>query len=386
MIMNTEKLNKPLLSIVIATKNRTEYCIAAIKSIRETNEVLVEINIADNSDDATVKDFLESENFQNINYVYDPQPKSSIDNFNLAMGLATGEYVCMIGDDDTILPNIIELTEWAKKNDIDSISCSNYIGYYWPGAYSKFPQGVLFIPNCKREIKKIDVESKLKSLIQNGMVEFSQYSLPKTYHGIVKLEILYEIKRITGNFYGGLSPDIYSAVALACIVKTHYSVTKPFTIAGVCRKSTASASIRGEHSGRLSDAPHFKYRGNYLWDKKVPEYYSISTIWSESGLKALLDLNQIDYYSQFRSYRMHAQAIILNRHMLSIVFKETYRYMIKNNVKIFPFVPNVIFQIFYLILDKLKLEISKNIHKNQITVTNVSDIQSAVSESTSIMY
>lgn len=377
---------KPLLSIVIATKNRTEYCIAAIKSIREINVDLVEINIADNSDDTVIKDFLESEKYQNLNYIYDPQPKSSIDNFNLAMGLATGEYVCMIGDDDTILPSILELTKWAKKNDVDSISCSNYIGYYWPGAYSKFPQGVLFIPKCKAEIKKIDVESKLKSLIYNGMVEFSQYSLPKTYHGIVKLERLYEIKRITGNFYGGLSPDIYSAVALACIVKSHYSVTKPFTIAGVCSKSTASASIRGEHSGKLSNAPHFKYRGNYLWDKKVPEYYSISTIWSESGLKALIDLNKIQYYNQFRSYRMHAQAIVLNRHILSLVFKETYKYMIKNNVKIIPFIFNVIFQILYLILDKLKLEFSKYIQKKQITVTNLSDIQSAVNNLSARMY
>lgn len=40
---------------------------------------------------------------------------SSIDNFNQAMDLTTGDYVILIGDDDSILPKIVEIAHWAKK-------------------------------------------------------------------------------------------------------------------------------------------------------------------------------------------------------------------------------------------------------------------------------
>lgn len=369
---------KPLLSIVIATKNREDYCISAIKSINSINEKHIEINVADNSDSQKIKDFINDNKLLNVNYIYDPNPKSSIDNFNLAMSLATGYFVCMIGDDDAILPNIIELCHWAKDNDVDSVSCSNFIGYYWPGAYEKHPNGVLFIPKVKKKIKRINVDEKLNLLLRNGMVEFSQYSLPKTYHGIVKRERIIEIKKLTGNFFGGLSPDIYSAVSLSCVVNNHYSTTVPFTIAGVCSRSTASASIKGEHSGVLNSAPHFKYRGKYIWDSNIPQYYSISTIWSESGLKALSDLNKIELYNKFRCYRMNAQGIILNRHILPIVLNETYKWIREKKVNILHFVFYVLIEIIYLIFTKLKLEILNRLFKRRYVITDIDNIHSAI--------
>ena len=125
---------KPLLSVVIATKNREKYCMAAIESILSYNDDRVEITVADNSSTTKVKQYVEELNSPFVKYHYSSAEISSIDNFNAAMNLATGEYVMLIGDDDSILPNAIDLAAWGKENDVDSISSLDIYTYFWAGA------------------------------------------------------------------------------------------------------------------------------------------------------------------------------------------------------------------------------------------------------------
>src|SRR5690349_17226070 len=104
----------PLLSIVIATKNRQKYAIHAVESILSLNDDRIEVVIQDNSDIADLSSRLSKfKSDSRLKYRYTPPPFSSIDNFNAAVELSSGEYVCLIGDDDGINPEIIESTLWA---------------------------------------------------------------------------------------------------------------------------------------------------------------------------------------------------------------------------------------------------------------------------------
>ncbi|GEM_PF-1531209 len=280
-------MNTPLISIVIATKNRVDYCIQTVNTLLEYPEDF-ELVIQDNTDSLELKAFAEL-NFtdKRIKYNYTPPPFSSIDNFNAALELATGQYVCLLGDDDGVLENFFEVVKWAAEQDIDSVCPRHFINYLWPNESST---GRMIMPNATNQIWYNRPLENIQALVDDGIVLYTKFNLPKLYHGLVKKSCLDQVKAKTGYYLGGLSPDIYSAVALSAVVKKHVVLDFPITIAGACPKSTTVDNTKGTHSGSLENAPHFRNRAAYDWKKIVPRYYSVQTIWSESGLQAIDDL------------------------------------------------------------------------------------------------
>jgi len=324
---------RPLLSIAIATKDREKYCVKSIQSILSLNSDKIEITISDNSATPQVKKFIEELKSANVKYRYDSGPVSSIENFNRAIELTTGKYIILIGDDDTILPKAIEIAEWADNNDIDSVCSKEAVTYYWPGALEQYPTGALIIPPFGNNIKEISLKKNLISLLHNGLQHYLLYPLPKTYHGIVKKDILEKIKKITGHYYGGLSPDIYSSVAVSCIAKNHFQLEEPISVAGVCPTSTTAENFTGKHSGTLENIPHLRHREGYVFDKRIPKYYSVNTIWAESGLKALEELKEFELLKEFNIFYLLAQGRINNRKFISdLIEEETQKTLSENNI------------------------------------------------------
>ena len=313
---------KPLLSVAIATKNREQYCIAAIQSILDYRDERIEIAVADNSATTLVKEYIENLNSTQVKYRYDGGGVSSIENFNRAVELTSGEYVLMIGDDDSILPNAVDVALWAKENDADSICSNESVVYYWPNSIDIYANGHLTIPVGTSEKEAVNVKKNLVKLLKNGIQHYLLYPLPKTYHGIVKKDVLDKIKAKTGHYYGGLSPDTYSCIAVSCIARNHYIINEPISIAGVCATSTTADNFSGKHSGTVDNIPHLQNRPNYVWNVKVPKYYSVNTIWAESGLKALEELGEIKYLQLFNMYQLMAQGWVNNYKFIPDVIKK----------------------------------------------------------------
>lgn len=319
-------MKTPLISVAIATKNRQKYCIEAIKSILAYDDPDIEIAIADNSATDEVKKFVEGLNSPFIRYFFDSKDNvSSIENFNRAMSLTTGHYVMLIGDDDSILPKAVEMAKWAKENNVDSICSQENLIYYWPQVLDQYPNGVMIRPASTGKIKKIDIQKQLNALLENGLQLYLLYPLPKTYHGLVKRSLMEEIKDRVGHYYGGLSPDLYSSIAVSCIAKNHFIIDEPLSIAGVCATSTTADNFKGLHSGSLDGIPHLRNRPDYVFSDKIPLYYSVNTIWAESGLKALEELNEQELLQKFNMHRLMAQAWIHNRKYIASIIKNKHK-------------------------------------------------------------
>lgn len=307
----------PLLTILIATKNRQKYCLSAVESILSLPDKNIQVVVQDNSDDQTLNNMLAPFMVDpRLVYRYTPPPFSSIDNFNAALELATGEYVCLIGDDDGINPEIILATQWAKDNNVDSLVGNINANYRWEGTgapdtfFTKMTGGTLTILDFNGEAKVIDLEDSLNKLMENGCTNYLDFPLPKFYHGIVRKKIFDDLKVKTGAYIKGLSPDIYSAVAIACNVNKMVQIDYPFTIPGVCGQSTSITEGQlKKHSKRLEDAPHFRDRGDYSWAKEVPRIYCVQTIWADSGFAALREMNRTDLIKKFNKYNLYANIL-----------------------------------------------------------------------------
>lgn len=332
--------NQPILSIVIPTKNRQRFCLSAIKSILEMSDKRIQVVIQDNSDDDSLKQNLPIGYPENrLKYRYYKGAISFVNNFNRAIEAADGEYICIIGDDDGINPEIIQATLWAKANNIECITGSLSASYRWDNVgdrkkfYIKLPCSSLTLTKFTGNASLVDLELSLNSLMKNGGTNYMEFNFPKLYHGIVSKKALQNLKKISGSYLKGLSPDIYASIALACTVNKFVVVDYPLTIPGVCAES---ASIiegeRKENSKELSTAPHFYGRIEpYSWEENVPKVYCVQTIWADSAFAAIREFDRHDLISNFDDYMLSANILEAEPSVSQIIYDFLlHRYPNKN--------------------------------------------------------
>ena len=297
---------KPLLSIVIPTKNRQKYAFSTIKNILSIDHRSLELIVYDNSDSNILeKKLLECINDKRLVYHYENRPLPIVHNFDYSMKFVNGKYVCYIGDDDGINPEIMKIIEWANKNNFNAIIPSHPVTYAWPSVKNS---GKLTIYPFTKKYKQIDVEKNLNIFLKSGAVYYLNYVVPRVYHGIVKRECFDQVYNKLGYYFGGLSPDIFSSIAISSFYpKKVVSIDYPITIAGSSYESDQTHRTEEAKNKKLSDAPHFYNRGPYKWSNYVPSIYSGSSIWADSGMHALEDLSRFDLIDKINKYKTVAE-------------------------------------------------------------------------------
>lgn len=367
----------PLLTVAIATKNREYFCIKAIESILEFKDPRIEIAISDNSSSNEVSEYVKSLNFSQIKYIHIDKEISSIDNFNYVLNLCSGEFITLIGDDDTILPSMIKAVEWMKKNNVDTLAPKKTQRYFWPKSRPQSPTGTLDLFDFDNSFEKVDSKVEILKAVKNGLENFYKFKVAKSYHGVVRRALMEEVKEVTGNYYGGLSPDIFSVVALSYLSKNHYYIDYPLSIMGVCRDSTSAQQIFGEHVGKLENMPHLKNKPDYQWDHRVPKYYCVTNTWAESGFKALKELKANDILKQANIYPTAAVGILMNRkHILKLALQETEEMRKRNNISFLYFWTNTIFTGVGLSIKKIISSTIRPDHKFN-SLEDIADISTA---------
>lgn len=290
-----------LLSIIIPTKNRQKYCLAAVKQVLSLKSPKIQIVVQDNSDSSILGEEIKKFETEQVQYHYESKTLSFTDNFSEAIDSADGEYLCIIGDDDGVLNQIVDVVEYAHKNQLDAIIPALNAVYVWPMEHSFIhggDNGYLCVSYLKAKVDQAEIKKGLEQLLKNGGQNYQKYDLPRIYHGIVHRRMVEKVKQQTGTYFGGLTPDIYMSTALAIVCQKVVRLGFPITVSGICTGSGSSNSATGKHTGQLKDAPHFVGHKNYRWSPQVPAIYTVETIWADTVLHALQDFND-ERYNQF---------------------------------------------------------------------------------------
>ncbi|MGB3345748.1 MAG: hypothetical protein WBA71_00620 [Candidatus Humimicrobiia bacterium] len=185
--------------------------------------------------------------------------------------------------------------------------------------------GVFTIGPFSGKVIRPDPEVELRKVVQSGGFKYLETEIPRLYHGIVKHKCLDKVREKTGAFFGGLSPDIFAALAVANFTKNVISIDYPLTIAGVSKSSGSAQSARGEHLGNLEDAPLFRYRGTYKWAEIIPRFYSVQTIWADSTVAALKALGRDDILQDFNLPLLAAYCVAAHPKYTRIVLRDMYK-------------------------------------------------------------
>jgi glycosyltransferase involved in cell wall biosynthesis len=282
---------RPLLSIVIPTKNRYDYLKFMLNSILSNKSLLFEVIVQDNSNDnSDFLSFLANNNDSRFIYSYEKEWLSVIENCDRGVSLANGLYVCMLGDDDGILiDNSLKLLEILKENSIDAAIVDPII-YTWPdvghAVWKDAMTGKAFLSKYSSQFKKLNTKQELNTVLYKG-ASFGLMKLPKVYHGFVKKSKLDELWDKVNSYFPGPSPDMANAVGLTAVIDSHVHASFPTIISGFSKKSTAGQGGLKKHHGKIESQAHLPKDTASNWCEKIPFYWSGPTIYSESAVQAL---------------------------------------------------------------------------------------------------
>jgi glycosyltransferase involved in cell wall biosynthesis len=295
--------DRPLLSIVIPTRNRQRYALSAVEAILGSIGDRVELVVQDNSDSDNLVGMLEPfRDDSRLRFEHLSRTASPVENFDIAVQRATGEYVCAIGDDDVINPEILDACEWALANDIDAIVTDRHRAlYFWPDFRAAdtgaSEAGSLRIYEFSGAVEPVDPEVELRKCALTAGTSLQR--LPKVYLGIVRRMSLEGAYARVAQSQVGTCPDMYYAVAAASFTKRVVMIDYPLVIPGASAPSAAGAVRMRKHEGPLESAPHFRARPDYVWSSLIPRFYSVHTFYAESALLAMRAAGRSDVAERF---------------------------------------------------------------------------------------
>jgi len=365
--------NNPLLSITIPTKNRyssLKYLVNALLKFESDDfEVIIQDNSTDNSD---FKAFLDSLNCLKIRYYYTNQNISVVQNCDLAIEHSKGEYVCMIGDDDGVVPSIIDFVKFMKSQNIDG-AYVKFARYIWPDVILKVHNfaGKFYYNSNITGTYKLDANLEFTKSFKSSGTTLAK--MPKVYHGIISKECLNKVKELSGSFFPGPSPDMANAVGLSFFVKNYIYCDIPFIISGMSYNSAAGSGARKMHVGKIEDIPHLPKNTAALWDEYIPKLWTGQTIYAESFLKSVKACKKEYLLKKYSYNRLYASFIIFH----SKHIKEIVKYLkIKNIIPVLFYSLQIFFKRFRVLI--INFFSNKFNIKNKTLVSGVDTIESCI--------
>lgn len=238
--MRTNK--NPRFSVIVPTRERSKTLKHTLLSLQEQKGPTFEIIVSDNfsqDDTMTIVDELATENTK---YYRTSNSCSMSENWEIALGYASGDYVTVVGDDDTLLPGALDsLNSLLLTFDVDAISWEK-VEYCWPD-HPSLPN-FISIP-MKKNLFSIDSKFAL-SMVTKGLLAYSR--TPTLYNSVVKRTILENLKKRTGRYFWASTPDVYSGVAILSEVGKYLYSARPFSVNGASSQSNGTAFIN-DHNG-----------------------------------------------------------------------------------------------------------------------------------------
>lgn len=306
-------MNRPILSVVVPTKNRYQYLYHLIKLVASYNFVDFELVIQDNSDDNS--EFLSNikiEDYPFIKYFYQSEPVSQSRNSDLSILNSTGEYVCFIGDDDGVTRFAIDAARWMKENNVAILKSSPF-NYKWPSfistQYYNVSSSALF-NKFTMTYRIVDNKVVLAKLLKTG-IDTLNY-MPKVYNGIAKRSTLDRIYEKCGSFFPGPSPDMANAVSLALEEANYAYVDAPIIIGGHSGHVGGNVNRYKKHYGPLEEQPFIDKKYIDEWSQEIPKIWCANTVWPESAITALKAYDAVSLLSQIDYIEVHKKFIVEN--------------------------------------------------------------------------
>jgi len=234
---NTDKNTK--FTVIIPTRERSDTLSYCLKTVTTQNYDNLEILVSDNFSQDDTEEVVRSFNDPRIIYKNTGKRVSMSHNWEFALNHVTDGWVTVVGDDDGLLPGaLVKVASIIKETGCRAIT-SKWCYYYWPNS-GVAQENLLIIPlSSGFEIR--NGRKWLRKLMRGDAV---YPDLPCLYTGgFANISVINHARERDGSFFLSMTPDVYSAIALASVLENYVMLNEPIAVAGVSSHSNGTSSL-----------------------------------------------------------------------------------------------------------------------------------------------
>lgn len=292
----TNFIQKPIISIIIPTKNRAEYLRFTLDTLTQQDYGNLHVIISDDGSIDNTKELVEkySKKDRRITYINPGSEVGMAANFEFALAHVKSGYVMAIGGDDGLCSDtsVSEMADAVQQSSCGLVTWFPPLYIYKGGRTGNYGQLVSnFLPKDTM-VSSIDV---LESLSLN-LNYLDNIQTPMIYgKSIVSTKIVDKVKARSKNkkFYQCSTPDGYSGIVLAGEVTEYPFLKKTFTIMGAAPDSQGYIYLDRKKES-IEQAKRFFHRAekNLMHKDLASQCYSpLITLMTADFLLSANDLN-----------------------------------------------------------------------------------------------
>ncbi len=229
----------PTFTVVIPTLNRADVLYSAIETCVRQDEAALEILVSDNGSDDDTRNIVQCFTDSRIRYVNPGRQLGMPEHWDFALSHVAAGFVTVLGDDDALLPGAIrQARQLLATNSVQALAWRK-AEYHWPDHILPSYRNWLQLPLCDgTEI----VESA--AMLRDVLAFRRTYTdLPCIYNSFVATEVLDAVRsRSADRLFPCITPDLYSGLAIACVVDRYAFSSMPLSINAASRHSNGTSA------------------------------------------------------------------------------------------------------------------------------------------------
>ena len=228
-----------LFSIIIPTRSRHDTLKSSIQSVLNQSYNDFELVIMDNNSSLETGEVVRSFTDIRIKYYRSPVSLSMSDNWELGLSYTSGEYVFILGDDDALMPDGLEIAaQLIDRYNLPIVSWLRHF-YAWDSSIVPWLRNHLGVNLLQRaEIR--NNRRFLKSFYDRNS---GHEELPMIYNSLIRRDLIEKIKSIHGRYFHSHCPDLFSGIVNAYFSEQYLYSYRALSITGTSGHSTGAAGL-----------------------------------------------------------------------------------------------------------------------------------------------
>jgi glycosyltransferase involved in cell wall biosynthesis len=267
------------ITVIIPTRQRPDTFESALRSCVAQDYENLAILVSDNDSGDNTRDITESFRDGRVRYLNTDRRLSMSANWEFALSHVDSGFVMYIGDDDALLPNAVADLGGIIADTGTEALCWKSAEYHWPQHLNPLVRNILAIP-LGTVIERRDSNRVLADVLA---FRRPYQELPHIYKGLAAYEALQWAKGASPRFFNSLTPDIYSGIALAGVVKEYYYSYRPYSINGASHHSIGTSNFSDSDKRAVEK---FMEEDNLPFDARVAMGPSLALLVAECFLQA----------------------------------------------------------------------------------------------------
>jgi glycosyltransferase involved in cell wall biosynthesis len=232
-------MNNLLFSIIIPTKQRHDTLKSSVQSVLNQTSDNFEIIVTDNFSTPETFEVVSSFSDPRIKYYRASSSLSMADNWELGLSKSIGDYIFILGDDDALMPDALEIAnELISLYDHKIISWNRFF-YAWDSSIVPWLRNHLGV-NLQQTAELRNSRNTLRKFYQD-QAEYEQ--LPMAYNSFIHRSIIDQVKLINDRYFDTHCPDAFSGIVNAHFSESHLYLYRALSITGTSGHSNGAAHL-----------------------------------------------------------------------------------------------------------------------------------------------